>query len=142
MKNNKQLGEIGERVVIGELAKLKIDVLLPMTDNLPFDFAILFNNNILKCQIKATNTITENNSYRFSLTSNNWNKGTEYHYTKEDFDLLFCYNMILDEIYVFSYGEIKGKSNIFIRSEIPSNNQSKINKNTDYLLSLDRLNSF
>ena len=42
MKNNKQLGEIGERVVIGELAKLKIDVLLPMTDNLPFDFAILF----------------------------------------------------------------------------------------------------
>lgn len=35
VRNNKQLGEMGERVAIGELAKYGIDVLLPMSDNLP-----------------------------------------------------------------------------------------------------------
>ena len=40
VRNNKQLGEMGERVAIGELAKYGIDVLLPMSDNLPFDFVL------------------------------------------------------------------------------------------------------
>lgn len=40
-KNNKQLGEIGERIAIGELAKYGIDVILPLSDNLPFDFVAL-----------------------------------------------------------------------------------------------------
>ena len=44
VRNNKQLGEMGERVAIGELAKYGIDVLLPMSDNLPFDFVVFHNN--------------------------------------------------------------------------------------------------
>lgn len=32
VRNNKQLGEMGERVAIGELAKYGIDVLLPMSE--------------------------------------------------------------------------------------------------------------
>lgn len=75
-KNNKQLGEIGERIAIGELAKYGIDVILPLSDNLPFDFVAYINNKFYKCQVKTTDSLTENDSLRFSLTSNNWNKGT------------------------------------------------------------------
>lgn len=32
VRNNKQLGEMGERVAIGELAKYGIDVLFPMSE--------------------------------------------------------------------------------------------------------------
>ena len=38
--NKKQLGEIGERIAIGELSKYGLDILLPMSDNLPFDIII------------------------------------------------------------------------------------------------------
>lgn len=39
LRNKKQLGEIGE--AIGELSKYGLDILLPMSDNLPFDFVII-----------------------------------------------------------------------------------------------------
>ena len=44
LRNKKQLGEIGERIAIGELSKYRLDILLPMSDNLPFDFVIYYNN--------------------------------------------------------------------------------------------------
>jgi len=71
IKNNKHLGEIGERIAIGELSKFGIDILLPMSDNLPFDFLAYVNNKFYKCQVKTTEDVNENNSYQFSLTSNN-----------------------------------------------------------------------
>lgn len=34
LRNKKQLGEIGERIAIGELSKYGLDILLPMSDHL------------------------------------------------------------------------------------------------------------
>lgn len=139
-KNNKQLGEIGERVAIGELSKYGIDILLPMSDNLTFDFVIVYDNKFYKCQVKTTDSVEDTEAYRFSLTSNNWNKGTTYHYTREDYDILICYNKMLDELYVFSFKEVEGKANIYIRSTKPKNNQVKgIIFNYDCILSEERL---
>lgn len=38
LRNKKQLGK---RIAIGELSKYGLDILLPMSDNLPFDFVII-----------------------------------------------------------------------------------------------------
>ena len=48
IKNNKHLGEIGERIVIGELSKYGLDIMLPMSDNLPFDFLIYYKGKFYK----------------------------------------------------------------------------------------------
>lgn len=45
LRNKKQLGE---RIAIGELSKYGLDILLPMSDNLPFDFVIYYNNKFLQ----------------------------------------------------------------------------------------------
>jgi hypothetical protein len=40
IKNVKHLGEIGERITIGILSQFGMDIMLPMSDNLPFDLVI------------------------------------------------------------------------------------------------------
>lgn len=82
LKNKKQLGEIGERIAIGELSKYGLDILLPMSDNLPFDFVLYYNKKFYKTQVKTTASKTVNNS--LSLTSNNYNKGTIHKYDEID----------------------------------------------------------
>ena len=137
-KNHKQLGEIGERIAIGELSKFGIDILLPMSDNLPFDFVIFRNNKFYKCQVKTSDSISKYNSIRFSLTSNNWNKGTTYKYTESDFDILICCD--LDTIYLFRFSDIGDRSNLYIRKEEPKNGQSKgITFAKDCIISESRL---
>lgn len=69
--NKKQFGEIGERIAIGELAKFGIDVMLPMTDNLPFDLVIFYNNKFFKCQVKTSNRVNSKGVISFSIRSNN-----------------------------------------------------------------------
>lgn len=137
-KNCKQIGEVGERIAIGELAKYGIDVLLPMSDNLPFDFAIFYNNKIYKCQVKSTNTRTASGGLEFSLTSNNWNKGTKYSYSKEDYDILILCD--LTNIYLLRFEEVEGKSVFTIRDSPPKSNQVKgIHLASDYIISEERL---
>lgn len=138
LKNYKQLGEIGERIAIGELSKYGIDIMLPMSDNLPFDFIVYINNKFYKCQVKTTNKKQTTNSYHFSLTSNNWNKKTEYLYTKDDYDVLICCN--LRTIFLFKYSDVQGKKNISIRDCLTKNNQTKnINFYNDCVISEERL---
>jgi hypothetical protein len=138
IKNNKQIGEIGERVAIGELSKFGLDILLPMSDNLPYDFVVYLNNKFYKCQVKSTNSRDKEGSWRFSLTSNNWNKGIVHEYTKNDVDIIICCN--LSQIFLFTFEEIEGKKNIYIRDTPPKNNQTKgINLSDDYIISEERI---
>lgn len=123
IKNNKNLGEIGERIAIGELAKFGIDVILPMSDNFPFDFVVYKGSKFYKCQVKTSSQITKNNSLRFSLTTNNWNKKVEYIYNNDDVDIFICCD--LNTIYLFKFDELAGKKNIVLRYATPKNNQNK-----------------
>ena len=138
IKNNKQIGEIGERIAIGELAKFGIDVCLPMSDNSPFDFVVYYNNKLFKCQVKSTASKTENDSFRFSLTSNNWNNKTVHSYDEFEVDVMICCN--LQDIYLIPFSEIKGKKDFIIRESLPKNGQIKgINFAKDFIISKDRL---
>lgn len=129
---------MGERIAIGELAKYGIDVLLPMSDNLPFDFVIFHNNKFFKCQVKTTDTKTENDSLCFSLTTNNWNTKEVHKYTTDEVDVLICCD--LDTIYLFNMSELEGKSTVTLRTSAPKNGQLKgINFTKDYVISEDRI---
>lgn len=90
--NKKHIGEVGERIAIGELAKFGIDVMLPLTDNLPFDLVVYHNNKFFKCQVKTCTNISENGSYVFNITSNNWYNHTQHHYTKDEVDVWILCN--------------------------------------------------
>lgn len=110
VRNNKQLGEMGERVAIGELAKYGIDVLLPMSDNLPFDFVVFHNNKFFKCQVK----------------------------TIDEVDVVICCD--LDTIYLFPMSELVDRRTITLRTETSKNGQVKgINFTKDYVISEDRI---
>lgn len=138
VRNNKQLGEMGECVAIGELAKYGIDVLLPMSDNLPFDFVVFHNNKFFKCQVKTTDTKTENNSLCFSLVTNNWSNKETHKYTIDEVDVVICCD--LDTIYLFPMSELVDRRTITLRTETPKNGQVKgINFTKDYVISEDRI---
>lgn len=138
LKNKKQLGEIGERIAIGELAKYGLDVVLPMSDNLPFDFAVYYKDRFYKCQVKTTATKTVNDSLVFSLTSNNWNKGTIAKYNEQSVDIMICCD--LKTIYIFPERDLANRSSVSIRETVPANNQTKgINFAKDCIISPARL---
>lgn len=129
---------MGERIAIGELAKYGIDVLLPMSDNLPFDFVVFHNNKFFKCQVKTTDTKTENDSLCFSLTTNNWNTKEVHKYTTDEVDVLICCD--LDTIYLFNMSELEGRGTVTLRTSVPKNGQLKgINFTKDYVISEDRI---
>lgn len=113
LRNKKQLGE---RIAIGELSKYGLDILLPMSDNLPFDFVIYYNNKFYRTQVK-----TVNNSLNFSLTSNNYNKGTVHKYNEDEIDIMICCD--LHNIYIFPECDVANRNSI--REEPPANNQTK-----------------
>lgn len=136
--NHKRIGEIGERIAIGELAKYGIDVLLPMSDNLPYDFVIYYNNKFYKCQVKTTNSKTNNNSLCFSIVSSNWYSKTIHKYSSNEVDIIICCD--LKNIYLFSINEVNNKTKITIREEQSNNNQVKnINFAKDYIISEERI---
>ena len=137
IKNNKQLGEIGERIVIGELSKHGLDIMLPMSDNLPFDFAIFYNNKFYKVQVKTSNSRTKSDSIEFSLTSNNWLKGVKYEYTEDDCDFFFLCD--LTNVYIVPLRQVVGRK-VFTINDLPYTKKiSTVNYAEDYILTEDRL---
>lgn len=140
MKNGKAKGEIGERIAIGELAKFGIDIILPMSDNLPFDFLIFYSNKFYKCQVKSSfqKSKSSEGAVYFSLVSSNWYSKTEHLYTEDEIDLFILCDG--NNIYLFKYQDLKNKRSVTIRITNSKNNQSKnIIKSENVILSEKRL---
>lgn len=138
LRNKKQLGEIGERISIGELSKYGVDIILPMSDNLPFDFVVYYNNKFYKCQVKTTAKKTINGSLCFSLTSNNWNSGKIHKYDSNIVDVMVCCD--LETIYLFPEKEVENKTIITIRKTKANNGQVKnIHFASDCVISKERI---
>ena len=136
--NHKNVGERGERIAIGELAKYDIDVLTPMSDNLPFDLVVYHNGKFFKCQVKTTNSTTINNSLSFKLKTNNWYSKTEHKYTNDEVDVFILCD--LNNIYLVKFDEVEGKSNFIIRNSVTKSKQYEgINFASDYIISEKRI---
>jgi len=141
MKNNgKYIGEKGERIAIGELAKFDVEILQVIGDNLPFDFVIYKDDKFYKCQVKTSTRSTTNTegSLFFSLVSTNWYSKTTHFYTKNEVDIFILCD--LQTIYLFRFDELKNRRSISIR-KIPSKNNIKksVTFAKDVVISKDRL---
>ena len=135
--NKKNIGELGEQIAIGELGKYGINVAIPLSDNLPFDIIVYYNNKFFKCQVKSTNNY-KNGSCFFSLTSENGYLHKTHYYTNEEVDVFVLCD--LNNIFLFTFDEINNKKNITLRYDKPNNNQHKnINYAIDYIISLERI---
>jgi hypothetical protein len=137
-KNNKNIGEKGEMIAIGELAKFDIDVLKPMGDNLPFDFVVYYGDNFYKCQVKSSNSLTENGSVAFNISTNNWYAKTIHKYNPNEVDVyIFC---DLEHIFLFRYDEVETGRVVTLRYDLPKNGQTeKIRFAGDYIIGLERI---
>lgn len=138
LRNHKNVGERGERIAIGELAKFDIDVMLPMSDNLPFDLVIYHNNKFFKCQVKTSTFMTKNESISFNLRSNDWYAKTTHKYTKDEVDVFILCD--LTNIYLVKFEEMDGRVNFTIRNTIPlSKKIDGIHFASDYIISEKRI---
>jgi hypothetical protein len=137
-QNPKARGERGQRITIGELAKIGIDVAIPLSDNLPWDLIIIFGGKLLKAQVKSSSRI-EYGSTLFYLRSNNWHKGEIYHYSEKDCDIILLCDY--KNVYVIGPEEFSGRSSINIRTGLVTRNKQhkKIHRHEDYILSVERL---
>lgn len=140
--NPKELGERGESIVIGELAKWCIDVAIPISDNNPFDLILMIGKKIFKAQIKTTSAKTSSNSVSFGLDTNNWYTGDFFGYTREDCDVILCCDLISYCVYLLSPSDFEGKRSFTIRT-IPSKNKQikRCNLHDDFIISKERIKS-
>lgn len=138
--NSKSKGEKGQRIAIGELAKWDIDVAVPLTDNLPWDFIVIYNNKLLKAQVKSSscNATGCTGSIEFDLVSNNWHSKTIKKYSESDCDLMILCDF--DSIYLLSPEEFSGRKSFTIRKTASANGQLKgVNFHDSYVISEKRI---
>jgi len=135
--NKKNIGELGEQIAIGELAKYGLQVIIPLSDNLPFDFVVFINNKFYKCQVKSTSNL-ENGFSKFRLISGNGYLHKYHKYTEDEIDVFILCD--LNTIYLFKSKEILDKTETRIRYSMPLNNQTKnIIYASDCVISLKRI---
>lgn len=138
--NPKSKGEKGQRIVIGELAKWDIDVAIPLTDNLPWDFIVVYNNKLFRAQVKSSSQVPResNGSIVFDLTTSNWYQGTTKKYSSNDIDIIILCDF--QNVYLLSQKDFLGRRAFTIRKTASKNNQKKnMNFHEDFILSKERL---
>ena len=138
--NYKSIGEIGENCVIGELSKYGLNIATLLSDNLPYDLIAIAKDKLFKVQVK-TSTENKNNEYiSFSIRTNNWHKGTEKKYNREDCDVVALYDLTTHKCFLLLPEEFENKSNFTIRYQKPkTNNGYGIKWFEDYIISNKRI---
>lgn len=108
--NTKDIGNIGEHIAIVELLRHGVQVSRPLGDNSRYDLILDIQETILTCQVKSTNSSTEDLA-EFSLTSSQAHRGGgRYKYAVDVFCLVDIQNNN-----VFLYYNEANKTNIKIR---------------------------
>ena len=128
---NKQIGIIGEQILIAEFIKHGINVLLPIGDNSPYDIVIELNGIFYKVQVKTTEHI-KNGKMIFSTNKSNPYTKINKKYTSNEIDLLGFYCIENGYIGLMSVYNCTSKDTI-LRVDTPKNNQfEKIKMASNY----------
>lgn len=140
--NHKAVGTKGQNCVIGELAKLGIDVAYPLSDNLPFDLILIKDYKVYRAQVKTSEEQKKKGSIRFNLRTTNWYSGETKKYTVKDCDVFLCYDIPSNALYILKPSDFSERTNFTIRTEESKNKQTKgVNRHEDFLASKERLDS-
>ena len=130
--NGKAKGEMGQLCVLGHLARLHIPVAIVLSDNLPYEYIIDCSGKLLRVQVK-TSTCHHSGAITFSISSNNWYAKTKKTYTTNDCDIMICYDLVYDKVYILGPEDFVDKSTVKIRY-IEAKNKQTCNMAEDYEL--------
>lgn len=137
--NTKTLGDIGQNCVIGHLARYGIGTAVVISDNYPFDFIAIAETKLFKVQVK-TSSQHQGCSVIFPLNTNNWRQSTSQSYSGEDCDVIACYDITTDTVFLLKPMDFEGKKTFNIRLEASKNNQqANAHKSDDFVLSPQRI---
>lgn len=91
--NGKNIGDIGEAVVLTEFLKYGIEVFLPYGENTKIDMIAKFNNKLNKIQVKTTGKYSGNGVYKVELrnTSLRADSAVTAFYNDDDVDYFAIY---------------------------------------------------
>ena len=109
--NWKEKGEKGERIAIGELAKFDINIAIPLSDNLPFDFIAIYNDKLYRVQVKSSER--KGDYTEFDMRTNNWYSKTSKKYTKNEIDIMLLCDY--EYIFILSHNEFDNRGHFTIR---------------------------
>jgi hypothetical protein len=138
--NYKDIGELGQNCIIGELSKYGLGISVLLSDNQPFDFIAIAGKKLFKIQVKTSTDNRDGLSIGFSIQTNNWLQGTVKKYTKDDCDIIACYDLVEHRTFLLTPEQFTDKGNFTIRyKKAKNNNTSNINWYEDYELSNKRI---
>jgi hypothetical protein len=136
--NYKQIGDVGQNCVIGELSKYCLGVAFPLSDNYPFDFVVIANE-LFKVQVKSSSQHV-NGSVVFDLSTNNFYTGETKTYDADEVDAILCYDLREHRTFILTHDDINGNRTVSLRYKQPKNKQkNRIRWATDYELSETRV---
>jgi hypothetical protein len=116
--NGKNIGDIGELVVLTEFVKRGIPVFIPYGENNKIDLIAICDGKPQRIQVKTSGSIESNNTYIISLKNSSLRSNGSSVVTlctEEDVDFFALYCLDRPEPLLFSYEELKNKSSITIR---------------------------
>ncbi len=117
----KEIGLIGEQVLITEFVKHGIPVLVPIGDNLPYDMVIESDGTFFKIQVKTTEFIKDGKMI-FETNITNPFKKTIRKYSRDEVDMFGLFCVENSYIGLMPISECTSKETV-LRIKKPKNNQ-------------------
>lgn len=130
--NGKNIGDIGEAVVLTEFLKYGIEVFLPYGENTKIDMIAKFNNKLNKIQVKTTSKYSGNGVYQVKLknTSLRADSTVTTFYNEDDVDYFAIYCLQRPHPILVPFCDVHS---ITIRfNETSNGNFENVNYESDY----------
>lgn len=117
MLKGKEIGNIGEVVVLSKFVKMGIDIYQPFGDNTRADYIADFNNKLQKIQVKSCARLYNDATYHIDLTSTHRKgKGTYREgYDSNEIDFFACYCLQRSEPILIPIDLCENKTGLIIR---------------------------
>lgn len=125
--NTKDIGNIAEVKVLGDLVSAGERVLIPWGDNLRYDLAVDDNGNLIRLQVK--NARYRKGVVKIKAYRSEYNNTTPQGY-QDEIDFVAAYCPDLEEIYYVSIDECS--KNITLRVDPPKSKNKNIRWARDY----------
>ena len=125
--NSKTKGNLGEIKVASEFIKYGCFVSFPFGDNARDDLIIDDGSSLKKVQVKYANSKNAYGAWRcMCVSSKNHTTNKKLDTYKNDVDIIAFYLPEIDKCIMFNMTEIGDKTSIYVREEMPLNNQSNV----------------
>lgn len=131
--NSKRIGNIGEAAALLKFVEKGIPVYLPFGDNEKADLVIELNGQLLKIQVKSSQSYDGEIS-SFATCSSRGSTRDKVIYQEGEVDFFILYCIKTKNLYMVRFSECPDKG-IIIRHTPSKNNQvKKLRRHEDYLL--------